>query len=133
MKQSKKQKIQAAKNTRSAAKGRKKSFKKGLNVLSFAYDIAMLKISIPKFYKVRKGQTLRLIAEAFSVPETRLVFDNALKKEVEEGQILRMPTEKGNLYTVGTGDTKELLCGSKEEYRKKNGTDAFYPGMKIWI
>lgn len=93
----------------------------------------MLKISIPKFYKVRKGQTLRLIAEAFSVPETRLVFDNALKKEVEEGQILRMPTEKGNLYTVGTGDTKELLCGSKEEYRKKNGTDAFYPGMKIWI
>lgn len=76
---------------------------------------------------------MRLVAEAFSIPETRIVADNALKKEVEEGQILRMPTEKGNLYTVTAGDSKELLCGSKEEYRKKNGTDAFYPGMKIWI
>lgn len=94
----------------------------------------MLKISIPRYYKVRKNQTLRAVAEAFSVPETRIAADNNLHGEIEEGQILILPkSDKGNLYVVRAGDTKELLCGSKEKYRQKNGTDAFYPGMKIWI
>lgn len=97
------------------------------------YNIPMLKISIPRFYKVRKNQTLRAVAEAFSVPETRIAADNNLHGEIEEGQILVLPQDKGNLYVVRAGDTKELLCGSKENYRRKNGTDAFYPGMKIWI
>ena len=55
------------------------------------------------------------------------------KGEITEGQLLRLPQEKGNLYIVRAGDTKELLCGSAGNYKKKNGTDAFYPGMKIWI
>lgn len=93
----------------------------------------MLCIKIPVYYKVKAGQTLRSVAEAFSVPETRVVYDNSLTGEVQEGQLLRLPREKGNLYTVRAGDTKELLCGSRENYRHKNGTDAFYPGMKIWI
>ncbi len=93
----------------------------------------MLFIKIPVYYKVKAGQTLRSVAEAFSVPETRVVYDNSLTGEVHEGQLLRLPQEKGNLYTVRAGDTKELLCGSRENYKRKNGTDAFYPGMKIWI
>lgn len=93
----------------------------------------MLTIVIPKFYKVRKGQTLGMIAEAFSVPETRIVYDNSLKGEVSDGQILRLPAERHNLYVVRAGDTKTLLCGNAENYRKLNGTNAFYPGMKIWI
>ena len=98
-----------------------------------SYNKPMLKISIPRFYKVRKNQTLRAVAEAFSVPETRIAADNHLHGEIEEGQILVLPQDKCNLYVVRAGDTKELLCGGKENYRKKNGTDAFYPGMKIWI
>lgn len=93
----------------------------------------MLSITIPKYYKVKKGQTLRVVAEAFSVPETRIAAENGLKGEITEGQLLRLPQEKGNLYIVRAGDTKELLCGSAGNYKKKNGTDAFYPGMKIWI
>lgn len=93
----------------------------------------MLGIKIPVCYKVKAGQTLRSVSEAFSVPETRIVYDNSLTGEVHEGQLLRLPQEKGNLYTVRPGDTKELLCGSRENYKRKNGTDAFYPGMKIWI
>lgn len=93
----------------------------------------MLSITIPKYYKVKKGQTLRAVAEAFCVPETRIAAENGLKGEITEGQLLRLPREKGNLYIVRAGDTKELLCGSAGNYKKKNGTDAFYPGMKIWI
>ena len=93
----------------------------------------MLGIKIPVYYKVRAGQTLRSVAEAFSVPETRVAADNSLRGEVCEGQLLRLPQDKGNLYTVRAGDTKELLCGNSGNYRRKNGTDAFYPGLKIWI
>lgn len=93
----------------------------------------MLKTIVPKFYKVQKGQTLRDVAEAFSVPQTRIVAENALKGEICEGQILRLPQERRNLYVVRAGDTKKLLCGSEENYRKANCTDVFYPGMKIWL
>ena len=51
----------------------------------------MLSITIPKYYKVKKGQTLRAVAEAFCVPETRIAAENGLKGEITEGQLLRLP------------------------------------------
>ena len=47
----------------------------------------MLSITIPKYYKVKKGQTLRAVAEAFCVPETRIAAENGLKGEITEGHI----------------------------------------------
>ena len=91
----------------------------------------MLKIEKRRFYKVKKGQTVAKIARFFCVSERALVKENALNKEVEEGQILRIPEARGNLYTVRAGDTKRLLCGSAENYKKKNGTDVFYIGMRV--
>ncbi len=89
----------------------------------------MLKREIPKFYKVKKGQTLKEIADAFCVSPRLLVKENCLKKEVWEGQILQIPEEVGNVYTAKAGDTPTLLCGSEENFRRKNGTDQLYPGM----
>ena len=74
-----------------------------------------------KYYQVKEGQTLRDIAEFFSVAEGLLIKENCLQKEVKTGQILRIPSECGNAYIVRAGDTKELLCGSEENYRRKNG------------
>ena len=91
----------------------------------------MLKLEIPEFYKVQAGQTLKQIASVFSVSERLLIKENKLTEEVKKGQILRIPTERGNLYTVREGDTKSLLCGSEENYEKRNGTSVFYPGMKV--
>jgi hypothetical protein len=34
---------------------------------------------------------------------------------------------------VQAGDTKALLCGSEKNYRIRNGTDVFYPGMKVHL
>ena len=56
---------------------------------------------------------------------------NALYEEVVEGQILDIPNERGNAYTVREGDTKTLLCGSEEGYERKNGTGVFYIGMRV--
>jgi hypothetical protein len=72
-----------------------------------------------------------MLAKAFSVSEGRLVELNGLKEEIFAGQIIKIPIECGNSYIVQEGDTKELLCGSKERFCALNGTDDFYIGMRV--
>ena len=93
----------------------------------------MLKTEQQSFYRVKKGQTLAQIADYFSVSQFLLVKINRLTSPPYEGQILRIPQESGNAYVVQEGDTKAFLCGSEEGYRKKNGTDVFYIGMRVII
>ena len=73
------------------------------------------------------------IAQYFSVSEYLLAKENGLTQAPFAGQILRIPSERGNAYTVREGDTKALLCGSEENYVRKNGTDIFYIGMRVRI
>ena len=93
----------------------------------------MLKTQSRRYYKVQRGQTLQEIARHFSVAERLLVKENGLTAPPIEGQILQIPKEKGNAYTVREGDSKTLLCGSEEGYARKNGTQVFYIGMEIRI
>ena len=93
--------------------------------------IKMLKIERVKYYKVKAGQTLGMIAEDFSVAESLLVKENGLTEEPCEGAVLKIPSECGNAYIAQAGDTRELLCGSAENYRRKNGTDVLYIGMRV--
>ncbi len=90
-----------------------------------------MKMEIRQYYQVKGGQTLRDIAEAFCVSERLLIQENRLQGEVFAGQILRIPAERGNSFTVQAGQNKSLLCGSEENYRKKNGTDILYIGMRV--
>ncbi len=91
----------------------------------------MLKLEIPEFYIVKKGQTLREIAVAFCIAERLLARENKLLSEPCEGMLLRIPTERGNAYTAGERDTKVLLCGSEKSFLEKNGTSVLYPGMRV--
>lgn len=93
----------------------------------------MLKTESRRYYQVKKGQTLREIAAYFSVSERLLAKENRLTCPPHAGQILVIPKERGNAYTVRAGDTKTLLCGSEENYARKNGTDAFYIGMRVLL
>jgi len=93
----------------------------------------MLKTEKREFYQVKKGQKLAEIAAYFSVSERVLAQENGLTNPPQAGQILHVPAACGNAYTVREGDTKELLCGSAENYRQKNGTDVFYIGMRVII
>ena len=93
----------------------------------------MLKMENTTYYKVKTGQTLEMVARAFSVAEGRIVELNHLKEELFVGQIIQIPKEQGNAYYVREGDTKELLCGSAERFRAYNGTDCFYIGMRVII
>ena len=91
----------------------------------------MLRLEQRKFYQVKVGQSLKEIAAAFCVSEFLLVKCNGLKAPPFAGQILFIPNERGNAYTVKAGDTKALLCGSVENFERKNGTDILYPGMRV--
>ena len=91
----------------------------------------MLKIERKQFYKVKKGQTLAKVARAFCLSERVLAKANKLNGEIYEGQILYIPNLSGNAYTATPADTPALLCGSKENFIKKNGDCPVYPGMRV--
>ena len=91
----------------------------------------MLRLEIKRFYQVKHGQTLDKIAKTFGVAEYLLVKINALTQPPHAGQILIIPTERGNAYTAQAGECKTLLCGSEENFAQRNGTDILYPGMRV--
>ena len=91
----------------------------------------MLRLEQRKFYRVQAGQTLGEIASAFCVSEFLLAKCNHLKSPPQTGQILFIPNERGNAYIAEQGDTKALLCGSEENFERKNGTDILYLGMRV--
>ncbi len=90
-----------------------------------------LKREKSSYHTVRSGQTLKQIAEFFCVSERTLIAENGLSQPPTAGQILLIPKESGNSYTVNLGDDKTLLCGSDEAYERKNGTKIIYPGMRV--
>ena len=85
------------------------------------------------FYRVKRGQRLQDIARAFGYPPRLLAARNELVAEVEEGQVLLIPVEEGNLYTAVGGESKTLLCGSPERYEQRNGTAVLYPTQEVFI
>ena len=87
-------------------------------------------LRIPKFYRVKRGQTLFQIASVFGVSPARLAAENDMKGEPGGGEVLKLPP-RGNVYTVQGGESKTLLCGSPERFLELNGTAAFYPGQKV--
>ena len=83
------------------------------------------------FYRVKRGQKLKDIAQAFSCPERLIASQNKLTEEVSEGQIVFIPQVEGNLYTVRGGESKALLSGSEEGFFQKNQTHCLYPTQKV--
>ncbi len=86
-----------------------------------------------EFYRVKRGQTLASVAEAFRIPARLLAAENLLTEEVSFGQILKIPAAEGNLYTVAGGESKKLLCGSEENFEKKNRTACLYIGQRVLL
>lgn len=93
----------------------------------------MLQLTTPNYHIVREGQTLSALAKAYRLPESLIVKENGLTEELFEGQILRIPKARGNLYTVKAGESKTLLCGSPENFYKRNGTHILYPTQRILL
>ena len=91
----------------------------------------MLRLFVPKYYRVKRGQTLRDISLAFGVAVGVLIRENGLQAEPQEGALLYIPEMRGNRYLAQAGESKTLLCGSDDTFFKKNGTHILYPGMIV--
>ena len=96
------------------------------------YSSMMLKLGIGQLYKVKGGQKLEEVASECATTVFAIVHRNGLKEELYDGQLIFLP-EPANVYVVQAGDTKQLLCGGDAEFFQKNGTDVFYPGMRVRI
>ena len=94
-----------------------------------------MKLSLVKtrLYRVKRGQTLGCVASAFGLTPRILAAENDLSEELFEGQLLVIPEAEGNLYTVRGGESKTLLCGSKENFERKNRTSLLYIGQQVLI
>lgn len=90
-----------------------------------------LLLEVPVYYRVKRGQTISTIANAYGLPPRLLASFNGLEREVEEGQVLAIPKREGHLYVVRGGESKTLLCGSPESFEKKNGTKWLYVGQIV--
>ena len=75
---------------------------------------------------------MRVLAKEYSTTEYAIIVRNGLTEELYEGQLIFLP-EPLNVYVVQPSDTKALLCGSDENYFRKNGTHVFYPAMRVLI
>ena len=84
----------------------------------------------PELYRVKRGQTLSEIADAFGTTPRLLAAVNHLVSPPEEGMLLALPSS-GNVYRVHGGETKTLLCGCEQAFKTRNATEHFYPGQRI--
>ena len=92
-----------------------------------------LSLCRPRDYRVKRGQTLEGIARAFRLPPRVLAAYNELKNDPQEGQVLRLPQETGDLYLVRGGESKSLLCGSPARFFGKNRTNCLFPGQTVLL
>ena len=63
------------------------------------------------FYRADKGDTLRSVSERFQIPAVKIIKDNNLSGEIEEGDMLYLEKEESwKIYTVSPTDTAESIA-----------------------
>ena len=88
------------------------------------------------FYRVKKGDDIRLISEKFTVSPFTVIKLNSLKEELYEGQVIIIKKSE-NTYMVKVGESLEMILNkfnlSREEFIEKNGVNFVYPDLVINI
>ena len=91
------------------------------------------------FYRVEQGETLFGVSNKLSVPCFKIIRQNNLTREIEQGDLLYIEksSEKGKFYKVKPFDTLdsvcEKFCVDKQELAEKNGVDYLFYGLIIEI
>ncbi len=80
------------------------------------------------FYRVGESDTLQSVAARFNEPAGKIIAENCLVREIEEGDMLYIEREDGFFYTVRPQDTlfslsekfgvppEKILCDNKTPY-----------------
>ena len=86
-------------------------------------------MSMKRFYRVQKNDTLVSVAGKFALTVTEIIRLNNLTDEIEEGDMLYLESS-GTVYTVKPQDTLESICEKfsidKETFIARNGEVVFF-------
>ena len=81
------------------------------------------------FYRVEKGDTLFLISHKLKTPTTKIIEQNNLEREIEEGDLLVILPPK-ETYKAELGDTMATVAKkfsiSENHLKEMNKTDYIY-------
>ena len=89
------------------------------------------------FYRVNKNDSVISVANTFNLSPTKIIKDNKLCREIEQGDLLFLQKEECMLYKVQPQDT---LCSiakkfNTTEYKilQDNGIDYIFYGLTIKV
>jgi LysM repeat protein len=89
------------------------------------------------FYRVEKDETLFSISEKFRIPPIKIIFDNNLKAELLEGDLLYIEIGDDYLYTVTATDTISSISSRfnipEEKILLDNNLPYIFYGLTITI
>ena len=89
------------------------------------------------FYRVKNQDTVLSLSQKFNVPIGIIIYENNLKKEILEGDVLYICTPIGTPYFVKPTDTIKSIAQkhniSEEELIQKNKSPYFFYGEIIYI
>ncbi len=89
------------------------------------------------FYRVNLGDTVLGVAERFNVPVTKIIKDNNLDKEIEQGDMLLIQKDKCRLYKVLPFDTLSSIAQkfnlNEQEILLNNGIEYVFYGLTIKV
>ena len=89
------------------------------------------------FYRVGTSDTVMSLSAKFNIPPAKIIADNTLKSEIQNGDVLYIEKTDGVVYTVCPFDTFEDLEKrfgiSAESIKETNKIDYLFYGLKIII
>ena len=89
------------------------------------------------FYRVTNLDSVQSLSKRFSIPVGKIISLNALKRDVEEGDLLYLEQVDAQTYVVKPTDTltsiAEKFCLPASEILKENATDYLYYSQVILI
>ncbi len=89
------------------------------------------------FYRVQKGDSVALISDRFSIPQTSIIALNGLTKEIAEGDILYLEKQKAVTYKVQLFDTPKSVAEkfntTERELLALNGVEYIFYGQTIVV
>ncbi len=89
------------------------------------------------FYRVEKFDDLTNIEQKFGIPKSVIIYDNNLKREVREGDLIVLNIGNDKLYTVMPTEKLEDICKKfnmeEGDILYKNKIENVYPFQKIWV
>ena len=89
------------------------------------------------FYRVVEGDSVLSVAKINGVTPNSIIVQNALKEEIDVGDLLYIEIDDSSLYAVKPQDTVDSVCKkfgvSKDKLLGDNGVDYLFYGLIIKI